>query len=68
MYIPKATGLDPRIGKPFLQAGPGYGGSCFPKDLAAFIKFSESLGYDPILFKSTQLTNDQQLSVVIDMV
>jgi UDPglucose 6-dehydrogenase len=66
--ISKAIGLDPRIGSLFLQAGPGYGGSCFPKDLAAFIKFSESLGYDPILFKSTQLANDQQLSVVIDMV
>jgi UDPglucose 6-dehydrogenase len=66
--ISKAIGLDPRIGSLFLQAGPGYGGSCFPKDLAAFIRFSESLSYDPLLFKSTQLVNDQQLFVVIDMV
>jgi UDP-glucose 6-dehydrogenase len=53
---------------PLSPSGSRNGGSCFPKDLAAFIKFSESLGYDPILFKSTQLANDQQLSVVIDMV
>jgi UDPglucose 6-dehydrogenase len=66
--ISKAIGLDPRIGSLFLQAGPGYGGSCFPKDLAAFIRFSESLGYDPVLFKSTQLVNDQQVFVIIDMI
>jgi UDPglucose 6-dehydrogenase len=66
--ISKAIGLDPRIGSLFLQAGPGYGGSCFPKDLAAFIRFSESLGYDPVLFKSTQLVNDKQVFVILDMI
>jgi UDPglucose 6-dehydrogenase len=49
--VSKAMGLDPRIGKLFLQAGPGYGGSCLPNDVEAFIHFANSLGYDPVLEK-----------------
>jgi UDPglucose 6-dehydrogenase len=43
---PTAWALDERIGRRFLNAGIGFGGSCFPKDLSAFIRISEQLGYD----------------------
>src|SRR5438445_13896422 len=47
--VAKAIGLDPRIGSLYLKAGPGYGGSCFHKDIQAFIAFSRGLDYDPVL-------------------
>ena len=46
-HVAEVMGLDPRISKLFLKAGPGYGGSCFPKDIQALISFSKSLGYKP---------------------
>ena len=54
-------GLDKRIGRRFLDAGIGFGGSCFPKDLSAFIKIAEQLGYDFGLLKQVQLINTQQM-------
>jgi len=54
-------GLDKRIGPEFLNAGVGYGGSCFPKDLDAFIEISEKLGYDFGLLKSVRKTNQEQV-------
>jgi len=54
-------GLDARIGTRFLQAGLGFGGSCFPKDLSAFIKISEQLGYDFRLLKEVQRINASQM-------
>jgi len=53
-------GLDKRIGSAFLNAGVGYGGSCFPKDLEAFITISEKLGYDFSLLKASRDINYQQ--------
>ena len=53
-------GLDRRIGKNFLNAGLGFGGFCFPKDLAAFIRISEKLGYDFQLLKAVEKINDDQ--------
>ena len=53
-------GLDRRIGKSFLNAGIGFGGFCFPKDLSAFIRISEKLGYDFDLLKAVQNINDDQ--------
>ncbi len=54
-------GMDARIGRRFLNAGLGFGGSCFPKDLSAFIKISETLGYDFALLKEVQQINAGQM-------
>jgi UDPglucose 6-dehydrogenase len=54
-------GMDERIGRRFLNAGIGFGGSCFPKDLSAFIKISETLGYDFALLKEVQRINANQM-------
>ena len=59
--VAKGMGLDKRIGSSFLKAGIGYGGSCFPKDLDAFIRISEKLGYDFKLLKSAAKVNEEQL-------
>ncbi len=53
-------GLDRRIGKGFLNAGIGFGGFCFPKDLAAFIRISEKLGYNFELLKAVEQINEDQ--------
>ena len=66
--ISKAIGKDPRIGPLFLQAGPGYGGSCFPKDVKAIINFSKKIGYNPILINATHQVNDIQTEKVLDLV
>lgn len=58
--VAEGMGLDKRIGRPFLNAGIGYGGFCFPKDAEAFIKISEKLGYDFRLLKATQEINSLQ--------
>jgi UDPglucose 6-dehydrogenase len=59
--VARGMGLDVRIGTRFLQAGLGFGGSCFPKDLSAFIKISEQLGYDFRLLKEVQNINSGQM-------
>ncbi|ACV24347.1 UDP-glucose dehydrogenase family protein [Methanocaldococcus fervens] len=56
-----AMGLDPRIGNKFLNAGIGYGGSCFPKDVKALIKQFENNNIDPILIKATDKVNEEQI-------
>ncbi len=58
--VAKGIGLDKRIGEAFLNAGIGYGGFCFPKDLDAFIAISERLGYDFKLLKEVRNINDHQ--------
>src|SRR5207247_7537219 len=59
--VANGIGMDPRIGRRFLDAGLGFGGSCFPKDLSAFIKISEQLGYDFGLLKEVQKINEAQM-------
>lgn len=56
--VADGMGLDPRIGRSFLNAGAGYGGFCFPKDVEAFIKISETLGYDFELLKAVRNINE----------
>jgi len=60
--VANGIGLDARIGRRFLDAGLGFGGSCFPKDLSAFIKISEQLGYDFRLLKEVQRINAEQMN------
>jgi UDPglucose 6-dehydrogenase len=59
--VAQGIGLDERIGRRFLNAGIGFGGSCFPKDLSAFIKISEQVGYDFRLLKEVQRINADQM-------
>ena len=59
--VAEGIGLDERIGRRFLNAGIGFGGSCFPKDLSAFIKISEQIGYDFRLLQEVQRINTQQM-------
>lgn len=58
--VAKGMGLDKRIGPSFLNPGVGYGGSCFPKDLDAFITISERIGYGFDLLKSVRNINEEQ--------
>jgi UDPglucose 6-dehydrogenase len=59
--VANGMGMDARIGRRFLDAGIGFGGSCFPKDLSAFIKISEQLGYEFRLLKEVQNINAAQM-------
>ncbi|WP_078392291.1 UDP-glucose dehydrogenase family protein [Shouchella patagoniensis] len=58
--LAKVMGLDPRIGPSFLQAGAGYGGSCFPKDTQAFIRVGKQAGYDMQIIPAVEKVNKQQ--------
>src|SRR5580704_17098617 len=58
--VAEGIGADKRIGRSFLNAGLGYGGSCFPKDVAAFIAISEQLGLPFLLLKEVQRVNQTQ--------
>jgi UDPglucose 6-dehydrogenase len=59
--VAKGIGLDERIGRRFLNAGLGFGGSCFPKDLSAFIAIAEELGYRFDLLKEVERINSGQM-------
>lgn len=58
--VAEGMGYDKRIGRNFLNAGIGYGGSCFPKDVSAFIKIAEKNGYDFRLLRDVEAINKQQ--------
>lgn len=64
----KGIGMDTRIGAKFLNPGIGYGGSCFPKDVAAFIDRAKQLGYDFELLKAIQHINQQQMDGYVEKV
>ena len=59
--VANGMGMDERIGRRFLNAGIGFGGSCFPKDLSAFIAISQHVGYDFGLLKEVQKINATQM-------
>ena len=58
LKVAEGMGMDKRIGRQFLDAGIGYGGSCFPKDVDAFIRLSEKSGYDFHLLKEVRKINN----------
>ena len=65
--VAEGIGTDPRIGRFFLNAGPGYGGSCLPKDLETIIQFSSKIGANPILLRAVQQINDLQIKQIIQL-
>jgi UDPglucose 6-dehydrogenase len=66
--VAEGIGMDSRINKHFLKAGIGFGGSCFPKDLKAFIHISESMGYSFDMLKEVEKINEQQKEVAVGKV
>jgi UDPglucose 6-dehydrogenase len=66
--VATGIGLDDRIGGKFLRAGIGYGGSCFPKDVAAFRHAAEKLGVSFGLLEETQVMNDLQIDHFVSKV
>jgi UDPglucose 6-dehydrogenase len=64
--VRKGIGSDSRIGKKFLYAGCGYGGSCFPKDVKALIKTAEQNGYSMEVLKAVEEVNEKQKSILFD--
>jgi UDPglucose 6-dehydrogenase len=66
MAVREGIGSDSRIGYDFLFPGPGYGGSCFPKDVKALIKTAEESDYDFLLLKAVEEVNEHQKEVLAD--
>lgn len=64
--VRKGIGSDTRIGKKFLYAGCGYGGSCFPKDVKALIKTAEKNGYSMKVLKAVEDVNERQKTILFD--
>lgn len=64
--VAKGIGLDSRIGNKFLQAGIGWGGSCFPKDVSALIHTADDYGYDAQLLKSAVTVNQRQRLITVE--
>lgn len=64
--VAKGIGLDSRIGNKFLQAGIGWGGSCFPKDVSALIHTADDYGYEAHLLKSAVNVNQRQRLIAIE--
>ena len=64
--VAKGIGLDSRIGSKFLQAGIGWGGSCFPKDVSALIHTADDYGYEAQLLKSAVSVNQRQRVIAIE--
>jgi UDPglucose 6-dehydrogenase len=63
--VAEGIGMDSRINKHFLKAGIGFGGSCFPKDLKAFIHISETMGYSFDMLKEVDKINEQQKDMAV---
>lgn len=67
-HVARGMGLDSRIGPKFLQAGIGYGGSCFPKDTLAMLRTAEDLGYDFAVLRKVIEVNSRQAGLFLDKV
>lgn len=66
VQVAQGIGLDSRIGSRFLQAGIGWGGSCFPKDVSALIHTADDYGYEAQLLKAAVQVNDRQRLIVVE--
>ena len=66
--VMKGMGLDPRIGAAFLQAGLGYGGSCFPKDTDSLIQTSATLGYDFRVLRGVVEVNRERIQRFVGLI
>ena len=66
--VADGMGLDKRIGRMFLNAGAGYGGSCFPKDVAALRCMATNENYEPILLSAVMEVNRQQRKIIVNKI
>jgi UDPglucose 6-dehydrogenase len=66
--VARGIGLDNRIGPKFLHAGPGYGGSCFPKDTVALLQTAEEAGVDQRIVRTTVEVNDDRKAQMVERV
>ena len=66
--VARGIGLDNRIGPKFLHAGPGYGGSCFPKDTLALLKTADKAGVDQRIVRTTVAVNDDRKASMVERV
>ncbi len=64
--VAKGIGLDSRIGNKFLNAGIGWGGSCFPKDVSALIHTADDYGYEAQLLKAAVSVNERQRMIALE--
>jgi UDPglucose 6-dehydrogenase len=67
-HVAKAMGLDGRIGKKFLHPGPGYGGSCFPKDTRALLRMAKERGYSFKILDSVIHVNEEQKKRMVNKI
>ena len=66
--VAKAMGLDHRIGSKFLHSGPGFGGSCFPKDVSALIQTGEKVGCNMEIARATARVNERQRLLMVEKI
>jgi len=66
--VARGIGLDNRIGPKFLHAGPGYGGSCFPKDTLALLQTADASGVDQRIVRTTVAVNDRRKEQMVERV
>ncbi len=66
--VARGIGLDNRIGAKFLHAGPGYGGSCFPKDTLALLQTADKAGVDQRIVRTTVQVNDERKASMVERV
>ena len=66
--VARGIGLDNRIGPKFLHAGPGYGGSCFPKDTLALLQTADKVGVDQRIVRTTVKVNDDRKASMVERV
>ena len=63
--VARALGMDNRIGKKFLHPGPGFGGSCFPKDTNAFLSIARQFDYDALIVAAVIRVNERQRELMV---